>query len=389
MGRPAASPRQRDAALALALSAWLVVELAVIGRRTPVDPAAYVLGLATILPLAWRWRAPVAVSLGVQATFTAGALVVVQPDSIPQAIAVFVLATYGAAVGARTWQAAISCGLASALLLGTQGLLDEQYGAVGAVLANVVYVVLVWTTAAAVRVHADRSARASSLAAEALEHADRHARDAVAAERARLARELHDVVAHALSIVVVRARGGVHEARAEPAAGTVALRDVEEVAARALADMRRLLELVQPADDDGAGLHPQPGLADVPELVRRTGLAGVPTRLTVAGEPRPVSPGLGLTVYRVVQESLTNVARHGRSRAEVALTWGAGRLRLEVTDGPPPGERPAAGRGRAGHRDGRGLTGMRERVELFGGSLEAGPTANGGFAVRADLPVPP
>jgi signal transduction histidine kinase len=390
MGPWAASPRRRDALLALGLSAWLLVELTVTARDRPVEPAAYLLGLATTAPLALRWRAPVAVSLGVQAAFLAGATVVVQPDSLPQAIAVFVVATYTAAIRARTWQAAVSCGLASVLLLGAQGLLDEQYGAVGAVGVNVVYTGLVWSVAAAVRVHADRAARASALAREAVEQSDRLARDAVATDRARLARELHDVVAHALSIVVVRARGGVHEARADPAAGAVALRDVEEVAARALADMRRLLDLVH--DGGAADLVPQPGIGDVADLVARASRAGVPAELTVAGVPRAVSPGLGLTAYRVVQESLTNVARHGRGGALVALTWRADVLRLEITGRPAAGagaasgDRAAAGNGAAS--GGRGLAGMRERVELFGGTLLAGPRDDGAFVVRADLPVP-
>ncbi len=369
----------RDAAAAGVLAAGFVAELLV---RTPAVTAGQLaLGLATILPLALRSRWPVPVGLGVQAVFAVTALVVVLPETLAQGISVFVIATYTAALGPRSWLGSRRCGLAAAALVGLQGLWDERYGAVGAVVANTSFAAMVWVVAAAVRLHADRSARSAECATEAVADAENQAKAAVAAERARVSRELHDVVAHGLSVVVVRARGGIHEQQSGRGdAALNALRDVEEVAARALADMRHLLALV--ADEDGpAAMEPQPSLDDVAELVRRINRAGVPARLEVRGEPARVTPGLELSAYRVVQESLTNVLRHsGGGAAKVLLDWRPGELQVEITDdgasAPQPGTK-------------RGLAGLRDRVELFGGTFSAGPSRPRGFRVAATLPVVP
>ena len=362
-------------ALAAGLSVWLLIELALTSRPT-VGPVHVALGLATTLPLSLAWKWPVAAGLGVQAAFAVSALVVVQPELLAQGLAAFFVATYVVASGARTWHGAVGWGVASLVLLALQGLWDPRYGELGAVLANVSFGAMSWTVAAVVRVHAVRSAASQERAEEAVRTSEAQALAAVQRERDRLSVELHDLVAHALSVTVLRARGARHQDDLEEV--RVALHDIEDLARDALNDMRRLLEIVH-GDRQVAELEPQPSLADVPELVRRLNAAGIPTSLRVEGSPRPVSSALGLSAYRVVQESLTNVMRHaGHAGAEVRLRWTPDRLDVTVADDGPADPHPGTG---------HGLRGLQQRVELFGGRFEAGPRTCGGFEVAASLPL--
>jgi signal transduction histidine kinase len=372
-----------DVGPAALLGAAAVTELlsGVSGARDPgqpaVTPAQVLLALAVTLPFAARTAAPVAVGLGVQAVLTLATLVLVPAEVFLVAIAVFVLGPYTAAVGARTWRGSLACGLASALLLATQGALDDRYGT-GAALANATYALLVWGVAALVRRYREAADAARQLADAAHRLADARAELAVEAERRRVARDLHDVVAHGLSVVVLRARGAVHDLDADPASAGAALRDIDAVASRALQDMRRLLAVTT----SGAGLPlaPQPTLADLPELVGDVRATGLDVRLTTAGTARTLTPGAELVAYRVVQESLTNVVRHAAARhTEVRLEWAADALVIEVADDGCGGTAGAGG--------GRGLDGMQERVGLVGGRVHCGPGADGGFRVRAEVPV--
>ena len=207
------------------------------------------------------------------------------------------------------------------------------------------------------------------------------ARVAVAEERARIARELHDIVAHAVSVMVLQV--GVVRHRMPPADtdNREALRNVEQAGRLALAEMRQLLDAMR-RDDGEVELAPQPGLPQVRELIDDVRMAGLDVELCVQGEPVTVSPGLGLSAYRIVQEGLTNTLRHaGASRARVTVRYHERRLELEVRDdGRGPGI--AAG---AGH----GLVGIRERVRIFGGDMTAGAADGGGFALCARLPLDP
>jgi signal transduction histidine kinase len=208
---------------------------------------------------------------------------------------------------------------------------------------------------------------------------DARAGAAVAEERARIARELHDVVAHAISVIVVQARGGRKLLATEPAETSAALDTIEVVAQQALGEMRRLLGLLR--DDDAAlALAPQPGLARVGELVERVRAAGLPVELCVEGDPADLPPGVDVSAYRIVQEALTNALKHaGDARARVTIRHAPGELELEVLDD---------GAGHAnGDAPGHGLAGMRERVAVYGGKLEAGRRPEGGFALRARLPL--
>lgn len=375
LSRPAA----RDALLLAGLLGCVALQAAV----DPLPPVSVAWVLLTLAPLAARSWSPVAAGLGCQVVFLLGTPVVVPTagegvDVLAQGVAAFLVATYAAARGPRTWRGSVLVGLASAALVAVQGLLDPRYGAPGAALANVVYVALAWAVAAVVRTQAERSERSA---------ADRSER-AVAAERERLARELHDVLGHSITVMVLRARGGVHEHRVDPDLGLAALREVEEVGTRALADVRLLLELDQVAapaahgtSPEEPGLRPQPGLDDIVGLVRRTRSIGLEVVLRRDGVPARLSAGLALTAYRVVQEGLTNVMRHSAARcAEVALVWADDALVVQVADDGPARPHPGA-------TGGHGMVGMAERVALVGGTLSAGERPDGGFEVLARLPL--
>ena len=211
---------------------------------------------------------------------------------------------------------------------------------------------------------------------------ERAARDAVTAERTRISRELHDVVAHAMGVMVVQAGAARVIIDRDAAGAAAAMQRIEDTGRTGLVEMRRLVVILE-ADEEAAALGPQPGLDHLDELLgtmRETGLA---VEAKVEGTPRHVPPGVDLTAYRVVQESLTNALKHaGPARARVVLRFDHHALEVEVVDdgmGPPPA---------GDHQPGRGLIGMRERVALFGGSLHTGPRPGGGFAVRARIPLP-
>jgi signal transduction histidine kinase len=201
-------------------------------------------------------------------------------------------------------------------------------------------------------------------------------------ERSRIARELHDVVAHHMSLIAVRAETAPYRLDGLPEPVAEEFGALSELARAALADMRRLLGVLR--QDQPAALAPQPRLAELPELVAATRRAGMPVELTVAAGLGEVPAGVGLCAYRIVQESLSNASQHAPGAA-VTVTVGQadGAVRLRVANGP--GQPPGPGDGE--HRPGHGLIGMRERVALLGGSLSAGPAPGGGFVVSAVLPV--
>ena len=233
-----------------------------------------------------------------------------------------------------------------------------------------------WLAGVFVRGRREAVAQAARTAA-----AERHAERAVADERARMARELHDIVSHNLSVVVLQAAG------AQAAGGTdtgPTLEKIERSGRQALVEMRRLLGVLRQPDEPAAGpeLSPQPGVAELAALVEGVRAAGLPVALVIDGDPGQLPAAVDISAYRIVQEALTNVLKHaGTARAEVSVRCGDDEVLIEVTDdGTGP---QAVGLADGGH----GLAGMRERVALFGGELVAGPRPGGGFAVRARLPL--
>jgi signal transduction histidine kinase len=220
---------------------------------------------------------------------------------------------------------------------------------------------------------------------EAAEH-DRQvaARAAVAHERARIARELHDLVAHSLAVIVLQAQAADRVLDTDLASARQALEAIDTTGRAGLEELRRLLDLlVDQADDDD--LEPRPGLQRLDHLVERVRDAGLAVSVTVEGESRPLSPGVDLSAYRIVQEALTNTLKHAGRPASVTVdvTYRPEAVDIRVVDSGTPATRPPGSDVRTGH----GLIGMRERAALFGGQIEAGPLADGGFGVRATLPT--
>jgi signal transduction histidine kinase len=211
---------------------------------------------------------------------------------------------------------------------------------------------------------------------------DQQARLAAAAERAHIAREMHDVVAHNLSVMIALADGARLTAAHDPAEAERAMGAVSSTGREALEEMRRLLGVLRDDEEADTPLTPQPGIDALEGLLEQVRGAGLATRLTRTGTPAPVSPGAQLAVYRLVQEALTNTLKHARgaSSAEVRLHYGADALSLEVVDDGAPATAPA-------RNGGHGLAGMRERAAAYGGAVEAGPDRHGGWRVRARIPL--
>ena len=211
------------------------------------------------------------------------------------------------------------------------------------------------------------------------------ARRAVTEERLRLARELHDVVAHAMSVIAVQSGVGAHVAESRPEEVGKALTAIEATSRAALTELRRLLGVLRQEDESQASLAPVPGLADLEGLLAEVAKAGLAVRLRVEGTPVPLPAGVDLSAYRIVQEALTNVVKHaGPARAQVTIRYRDQEVLVEVTD-DGRGVAAVAGNGRRG--TGHGLIGMRERVGAVGGDLQVGPRPGGGFRVAARLPL--
>lgn len=228
---------------------------------------------------------------------------------------------------------------------------------------------------------ADRAAQqAAAAAAERAEQVSL----ALAEERAQIARDLHDIVAHAMSVIAVRSGVARMVIDSDPAEAKAALAIIETTTRRSLHEMRLIVGVLRSPGDQPAELSPAPGLGDLDQLIADTAVAGVAARVEVAGQARSLPPAADLSAYRILQEALTNVVRHaGPTQARVVISYRPGGVSLEVTDDGPreSGSRPAVRTG-----TGHGLIGMRERAALFGGSLEAGPHS-GGFRVLATLPI--
>ncbi len=216
---------------------------------------------------------------------------------------------------------------------------------------------------------------------------DAQAQIAAAAERARIAREIHDVVAHNVSVMVVQADGAAFALDASPQRTREALAAISATGRRALAEMRSLLGVLRDsAAAPEPALAPQPGIEELGDLLEQARAAGLPVSLTVSGVPRPVPEGEALAVYRLVQESLTNIRKHAGPgvTATVSLGYAVERLQIRVTDN---GRGAAAEAGTGLAAAGHGLAGMRERIELYGGAVRSGPRPGGGYEVVARLPL--
>jgi signal transduction histidine kinase len=289
-------------------------------------------------------------------------------------------------------------GLASAFLLGNLrdplkagaglvivlvGIVIVVYNIPGETASDLVFIplrfVVAWVAGYALRERAEKAEAAEERAAQAEREREAAARIAVAEERARIARELHDIVAHAVSVMVLQVGAVRHKLPDALSADRDALRGVERAGRTALAEMRRLLAAMR-REGDEAELVPQPGLDGLDSLLDEVGRAGLPVRLHVDGKPFPLPRGIDLSAYRIVQEGLTNALKHAHaSDADVTVRYRPDELGIEVRDN---GHGGATSDG-LGH----GLIGVRERVKIYGGEMTAGTATDGGFVLSTQLPL--
>src|SRR4051794_460431 len=242
-----------------------------------------------------------------------------------------------------------------------------------------------WALGNAFRQHGTRERELEAHAVALEREREEKVRVAAAEERVRIARELHDVIAHSVSVMVVQIGGARGILGSEPDTARETLRSAEQTGRQALAEMRRMLGILR-TPDNGRGLAPQPSLDDVDTLIDQAREAGLAVEIHTEGRPHGLSPGIDLAAYRIVQEALTNAVKHaGPARAQIVLRYAPDQLEIEVCDdglGPPSSPEHRAD-------PGHGLVGMRERVAIYGGALSAGRRNGGGFAIRARLPLEP
>jgi signal transduction histidine kinase len=341
--------------------------------------------LAQGLPLAWRRRRPLAVLAVVLVANTLYYGLGFPPTQFDFGLGI-ALYSVAAATRRATSLAALATVLAVWLVAWTVGAGAYWRSASWLLVAYLLlWASVLWAWGRSVRVR--RAAHAAELGAQA-ERAERDrsraAERAVAAERARIARELHDVVAHHMSVMTIQAGAARRLLDSDPEQTRAALAAVEEAGRQGLGAMPGLLRALR-EDGQGGGLAPQPTLGGLDVLVAQVAAAGLPVALRIEGTPRPLPAAVDLSAYRVAQEALTNTLKHaGPARAELVVRYGRDALEVTAVDDgcgdPPPG---------AGRRDGQGLVGMRERVGLFGGELRAGARPGGGFAVSARFPLEP
>ena len=381
--RLAASAWLFDGGLALAAagsSTALFVSLAV-GSGTPrgVLTLGYGLVLLHTLPLVVRRWFPGPVLAVCVASGLAFAALGLPPETLVVAIlaAVYSVAAYGDGWVPPAGLAAAAAGSAAVQL--TPGRFQTP-----TVVSNGLIIGAAWLLGHFVgrrRAYTARLERTAELERARAELARR----AVTEERLRLARELHDVVAHAISVIAVQSGVGAHVAQTQPEEAAKALAAIEATSRAALTELRRLLGVLRQDSEPQASLAPVPGLADLDSLLAEAAKAGLAVKLQVHGTRPPLPAGVDLSAYRIVQEALTNVVKHaGPARAQVVVGYRDQDVTVEVTDDGRGTVTPVSD-GRAG--TGHGLIGMRERVAAFGGDLEVGPRPGGGFRVAARLPL--
>jgi signal transduction histidine kinase len=365
------TPRVFDALVTIALTAGILVET--IADTGDLRPEAAVMSL----PLYWRRTEPLPV-------FGAVLLGAILAADDAQYIGFFCIIFAAYSVGAYSRFRL----LAFAVFLITAIGVDIHYGGALPQLPDSVGPFLIlfpfWLIGMGMRTRQLRADALEDRAAQLEREREQAMQLARAEERASIARELHDVVAHSVSVMLVQAGAARQVLTSSPEDARGALLAVENSGREAMAELRNLLGLLKNEDDE-LDLAPQPGVEQIDALVQRVRDAGLPVELRIEGAPAPLPIGLDLTAYRIVQEALTNALKYsGLARTQVLLAYREDELKLEVLDegpGEPLDEGSSTSPGR------RGLVGMRERVALYGGRLEAGPRLGGGYAVRAWLPL--
>ncbi|MFF1903491.1 sensor histidine kinase [Kitasatospora sp. NPDC058218] len=351
--------------------------LNVVTTRAPQElPVAVALTAALALPLVWRRRAPLAVFGAVAAAAFVQWLTDVQlPADVALLVALYTAAANSGRRGALVAGAVVEAGvLLACLRWAPEGAFLTPFVAVTAMaVAAAVLGVNVRTTRAYLAAVEERAARLER-------EQEQQARLAVAEERARITREMHDIVTHNLSVMVALTDAAVYAQHRSPDRTTTAMLQVSETGRQALTDMRRSLGILR-TDEPDAQRHPLPGIGQLETLADQMCAAGLPTRLEVHGDRTHIPASAQLTVYRLVQEALTNALKHTPTgtRATVRIRCSTGTVTVDVTDSGPRPPLPAA------TPSGHGIPGMRERAAAYGGKLQAGPLPGGGWGVRTRL----
>ncbi|HVB94234.1 MAG TPA: histidine kinase [Acidimicrobiales bacterium] len=371
-------PRAFDALLAGGLLAASTVWLA---RLPNAGIGWYVLQVALIAPLVWRRAHPSLVFAVITAFAFAQWLLsyrLIADGAL--LVALYTVAAHQSRVRALTAAAVLEVGV---IIESVSGILTDTWIkslvflsglAMAALLLGITVRIwndyLSWLVERAERLELER---------------DQQARLAAAAERARIAREMHDVVAHSIAVMVTLADGAAAIALTNPVSTSETLGEVSATGRQALTDMRRMLGVLRAGETDGA-LAPQPGIGDLPALIGRVGSTGLDVELRVEGSTFPFPPTAELTVYRIVQEALTNIMKHATAGgARITLRYDRPMVHVSITDDGRSTDRDGNGNGKRGH----GIAGMQERAGVFGGTLRAGPGVDGGWEVSTTLQVEP
>jgi signal transduction histidine kinase len=369
----------------LALALTISVELELWGHSSGLVatggriPLAFLVAIPTG-SLAWRRRAPIAVLAVMTGTIAVIGFLVSHPNGLPVELFIApIVAFYSVGANCDERIGLIASGSAIAAIALARLLQDAVEGHSGARPGAWLVFGVAWLVGHDLR-RRRRELGGLRDQARTLEiEREERARAAVAEERGRIARELHDVVAHSVSVMVVQAQAGPRLLD-KPLEARAAFRSIEASGREALVELRRLLGVLRTGDEQLA-IGPQPGLGSLDSLVEQLREAGLPVALRIEGDPVQLPPGVDLSAYRIVQEALTNTLKHaGPAEALVTIRYGTSLLELEVSDN---GVGTVASVNGSGH----GLIGMRERVALYGGELEAGRRNDGGYAVRAQLPL--
>jgi signal transduction histidine kinase len=356
------------------------------------EPAAFsgsraanaVLNALLMAAIAWRRQAPLAALVWAVAVYYLTQPFLQHDIPLLAGFVPLIVLTASAGYSCTRRQAVLAAGVALvgllAVTLSTPWLRSVDY-----FVSNVVFLLAPWLAARGLREREDRAASLGAALASERATQDAALREVVADERVRLARELHDIVAHSVSVMVIQIGAARTALATAPGQATAPLLAAEDVGRQALADLRRLLGVLraEETNDDGdtAPQPPQPGLSQLDALVLQPRAAGLLVDVQVEGDPEPLPAGLDLTAYRIVQEALTNTLKHsGAGRATVRLVYEAAALQVEVVD---DGTRRPVDEG-----TGHGLVGISERVSLFGGRATVGPLPGRGWRVHAELPLP-
>lgn len=378
--------RWGDWALTLALVAGIEIEVShppagatITGGRSVIAAVA----LLVVLPLAWRRRAPLAVLAAVIAALALGVSLTSHTDGVPaSALVALMVAFYtaGAQATGRRSLTGLAAGLAA--IIAVDALSGGAFQSHGVRPGAWLLLAGAWLVGREVDRRREEMRVLRERTADLEREREQRALAAAAEERARIARELHDVVAHSVSLMVVQSQAAARVLESDEPAARELLGSIEATGREALTELRRLLGLLRHAQEEPA-LTPQPSLRDLATLVDRSREAGLAIELLVEGRPIALPQGIDLSAYRIVQEGLTNALKHGRpAHARVVVRYMPTELEIEVSD-----DGDGNGNGNGPSDAGQGLIGMRERVTLYGGELLTGPGTDGGYVVRARLPL--